>query len=173
MKKPKFFERFFAGKKENQLSATISTSEVPDERLRVFISSAQSNEGGFAWSEVRRRIKDHLKECPYLNPFIIEDDASPMQSEQRYQRQLLNADIVVLLVKGEVRKGTATEYALATKHKKPMLIYFLDDGSVPELSAVELKRNVQTTDYCTYRSMSVSVKSNPVTLIYRRTTMKQ
>lgn len=138
-------------KKETSMSVI---AEVPDECLRVFISSAQSNEGGFAWSEVRRRIKDYLKECPYLNPFIIEDDASPMQSEQRYQRQLLHADIVVLLVKGEVRKGTATEYALATKHKKPMLIYFLDDGSKPELSAVELKRNVQITDYCTYCSMS-------------------
>lgn len=151
MKKPKFLKIFTAHKKEQQSSIPV---EVPDERLRVFISSAQSNEGGFAWSAVRRRIKDYLKECPYLNPFIIEDDASPMQSEQRYQRQLLHADIVVLLVKGEVRKGTATEYALATKHKKPMLIYFLDDGSMPELSAVELKRNVQMTDYCTYRSMS-------------------
>ena len=151
MRTPKFLEIFSAHKKENSLSASM---EVPDERLRVFISSAQSNEGGFAWSAVRRRIKDYLKECPYLNPFIIEDDASPMQSEQRYQRQLLRADIVVLLVKGEVRKGTATEYALATKHRKPLLIYFLDDGSMPELSAVELKKNVQMTDYCTYRSMS-------------------
>lgn len=141
---------FYNPKNETSAAGTV---EVPDERLRVFISSAQSNEGGFAWSVVRRRIKDYLKECPYLNPFIIEDDASPMQSEQRYQRQLLRADIVVLLVKGEVRKGTATEYALATKHKKPLLIYFLDDGSMPELSAVELKKNVQMTDYCTYRSM--------------------
>lgn len=151
MRKPKFQDIFCANKKETSLSTSV---EVPDERLRVFISSAQSNEGGFAWSEVRRRIKDYLKECLYLNPFIIEDEASPMQSEQRYQRQLLRADIVVLLVKGEVRKGTATEYALATKHKKPLLVYFLDDGSMPELSAVELKKNVQMTDYCTYRSMS-------------------
>lgn len=151
MKKPKFLEIFTFNKKEKQESASI---EVPDERLRVFISSAQSNEGGFAWSAVRRRIKDYLKECPYLNPFIIEDDASPMQSEQRYQKQLLRADIVVLLVKGEVRKGTATEYALATKYKKPLLIYFLEDGSMPELSVVELKKNVQMTDYCTYRSMA-------------------
>ena len=150
MRRFKLLDIFTGGKKDNQEKSSV---EVPDERLRVFISSAQSNEGGFAWSEVRRRIKDYLKECPYLNPFIIEDDASPMQSEQRYQRQLLRADIVVLLVKGEVRKGTATEYALATKHKKPMLIYFLDDGTLPELSAVELKRNVQRTDYCTYCSM--------------------
>lgn len=126
--------------------------EIPDERLRIFISSAQSNEGIFAWSEVRRRIKAYLKECPYLSPFIIEDVASPVKSEQLYQLQLLRADLVVLLVKGEVRKGTATEYALATKHKKPMLIYFLDDGSMKELSAVELRKDVQAKDYCTYHS---------------------
>lgn len=126
--------------------------EIPDESLRIFISSAQSNEGIFVWSEVRRRIKDYLKECPYLSPFIIEDVASPVKSEQLYQLQLLRADLVVLLVKGEVRKGTATEYALATKYKKPMLIYFLDDGSMKELSAVELKRDVQAKDYCTYYS---------------------
>lgn len=129
-------------------------NETPNETLRVFISSAQSNEGIFAWSEVRRRVKDYLKECPYLNPFIIEDVASPVKSEQFYQMQLLRADLVVLLVKGEVRKGTATEYALATKNKKPMLIYFLDDGSMKELSAVELKKDVQAKDYCTYHSTS-------------------
>lgn len=128
-------------------------TDIPDERLRVFISSAQSNEGGFAWSEVRRRIKGYLKECPYLNPFIIEDDASPVKSSQRYQRQLMRADMVVLLVKGEVRNGTATEYALAKTNKKPMLIYFLDDGSFQELSAIALKKDVQDNDYCTYCSL--------------------
>ncbi len=35
-----------------------------------------------------------------------------------------SADIVVLLVRGEVRNGTATSATLAIKHKKPMLIYF-------------------------------------------------
>ena len=130
----------------------MAIDEIPDERLRIFISSAQSNEGGFAWSEVRRRIKDYLQECSFLSPFIIEDVASPVKSEQCYQMQLLRADLVVLLVKGEVRKGTATEYALATKHKKPMLIYFLDDGSKKELSAVELRKDVQEKDYCPYHS---------------------
>ncbi len=130
----------------------MPVNEIPDERLRIFISSAQSNEGIFAWSEVRRRIKDYLKECPFFNPFIIEDVASPVKSEQFYQMQLLRADLVVLLVKGEVRKGTATEYALATTHKKPILIYFLDDGSMQELSAVALKKDVQAKDYCTYHS---------------------
>lgn len=73
----------------------MTINEIPDERLRVFISPAQSNEGIFAWSEVRRRIKDYLKEFPYLNPFIIEDVASPVKSEQFYQMQLLRDDLVV------------------------------------------------------------------------------
>lgn len=127
---------------------------IPSERLRVFISSAQSNEGVFAWSEVRHRIKDCLKECIYLNPFIIEDVTSATPSNQFYQRQLLRSDIVVLLVKGEVRKGSATEYALATKNRKPLLVYFLEDGSTPGLSVVELKNRLQASDYCTYRPMN-------------------
>ena len=100
---------------------------IPEERLRVFISSAQSNENGFAWGDVRRRIKECLSVCPYLNPFIIEDNPSTTPSLQFFQSQLRKADLTVLLVKGEVRKGTAVEYAQATKWKKPLLIYFLKD----------------------------------------------
>ena len=128
-------------------------SILPSERLRVFISSAQSAEGLFAWSDVRRKTKDKLKECIYLNPFIIEDVASITPSNQFYQQELLKSDIVVLLVKGEVRKGTATEFALATKHHKPMLVYFLEDGTTKDLSVVELKSDIQSTDCCTYRAM--------------------
>ena len=43
MGKLKFLELFSAHKKENPLSTSV---EVPDERLRVFISSAQSNGNG-------------------------------------------------------------------------------------------------------------------------------
>ena len=53
MRRFKLLDIFTGGKKDNQEKSSV---EVPDERLRVFISSAQSNEGGFAWSEVRRRI---------------------------------------------------------------------------------------------------------------------
>lgn len=57
-----------------------------------------------------------------------------------------------MLVKGEVRKGTAVEYAQATKWKKPLLIYFLKDDQ-PDLDVIKLKRELQTTDYCTYREV--------------------
>ena len=122
---------------------------IPSERVRVFISSAQSNENGFAWSEVRRRIKRYLSECVYLNPFIIEDVASSTSSNQFFQRQVEQADVVVLLVKGEVRKGTATEYALAAKLKKPLLVYFAADDD-PNLDVVLLKRDIEKEDRCTY-----------------------
>ena len=126
---------------------------LPSERLRVFISSAQSNEGGFAWSEVRRRIKDYLGQCIYLNPFIIEDIASSTPSTQLFQRQVERADVIVLLVKGEVRKGTATEYALASKLKKPLFVYFLEVDN-PSLDVTKLKKDIQTNDRCTYHPVS-------------------
>ena len=125
---------------------------IPEERLRIFISSAQNNENGFAWTDTRKRIKEYLKECPYLNPFIIEDAASSLPSIQLFQRQVEKADVVVLLVKGEVRQGTAMEYALATRCKKPLLVYFLED-EMPSLSVVQLKNDLQASDYCTYYPM--------------------
>ena len=132
---------------------SIIDKYLPSERLRVFISSAQSNEGGFAWSEVRRRIKDYLSQCVYLNPFIIEDIASSTPSTQLFQRQVERADVIVLLVKGEVRKGTATEYALASKLKKPLFVYFLEVDN-PSLDVTKLKKDIQSNDRCTYHPVS-------------------
>ncbi len=122
---------------------------IPSERLRVFISSAQSNENGFAWSAVRRRIKDCLSQCKYLNPFIIEDVASSVPSLQFFQRQVEHTDVFVILVKGDVRDGTATEYALATKLKKPLFVYFLEEER-PNLNVTRLKLDLQSKDRCTY-----------------------
>ena len=68
MRKPVFLEMFFPNKKETYLTTSM---EVPDEHLRVFISSAQSNENGFAWSSVRRKIKDYLG-------YTVKGDAAKM-----------------------------------------------------------------------------------------------
>ena len=126
---------------------------LPSERIRVFISSAQNNENGFAWSEVRRRIKDALNICPYFNPFIIEDEASATPSNQFFLRQVERTDVIVLLVKGEVRTGTAMEYALATRLQKPLFVYFIDDDD-PDLDVLKLKKDIQKVDRCTYRRVS-------------------
>lgn len=124
----------------------------PANRLNVFISSAQRDENGFKWGEVRRQVKAHLEECPYIIPFIIDVVASEISSTQLFQYEVLKADIVVMLIKGEVRPGTSTEFATATKNKKPLLVYFLKDDN-PSLEVDQLKKAVQVADYCTYRDL--------------------
>lgn len=124
----------------------------PATRLNVFISSAQRDENGFNWGEIRRQVKDYLEKCPYVVPFIIDAVASEISSTQLFQYEVLKADIVVMLIKGEVRPGTSTEFATATKHKKPLLVYFLKDKS-PSLGVIQLRKAVQAVDYCTYRDM--------------------
>lgn len=129
------------------------SSNIPSERVRVFISSAQSDEGEFHWSEVRQRIKDTLAKCIYLNPFIIEDNSSTSPSLQFFQRQVERADVIVFLVKGEVRSGTSAEYAHAVKLKKQFLVYFLKHDN-PDLSVTKLKKDLQDYDRCTYRDIT-------------------
>lgn len=124
----------------------------PATRLNVFISSAQRDENGFKWGEVRQQVKDHLEECPYIIPFVIDEVASEIPSTQLFQYEVLKADIVVMLIKGEVRPGTSTEFATATKNKKPLLVYFLKDDH-PSLEVAQLRRAVQAADYCTYRNI--------------------
>ena len=124
----------------------------PATRLNVFISSAQRDENGFQWGEIRRKVKEQLEECPYIVPFIIDVVASEISSTQLFQYEVLRADIVVMLIKGEVRPGTSTEFATATKSKKPLLVYFLKDDN-PSLGVTQLRKAVQAVDYCTYRDM--------------------
>ena len=122
------------------------------ERLKVFISSAQAEENGFAWSDVRRRIKDRLSQCACLNPYIIEDDASHIPSTQLYQMEVARSDIYILLLKGEVRQGTLNEYSLAKKYKKPMLVYFLQEEKTGQ-DVQEIRNDIINRDLCTFHSV--------------------
>ena len=123
------------------------------EKLKIFISSAQNIENGLSWHEIRLRIKEHLKKEKILDPFIMEDVCSTIPSAQLYQVQVLNSDIVVLLVKGDVREGTRTEFALCAKHKIPLLVYFISDPS-PSSNVEKIKETIQEDDLCTYNSVS-------------------
>ena len=123
------------------------------ERLRVFISSAQAEENGFAWGETRRRIKKRLLQCACLNPFILEDEASFIPSTQFYEMMVARSDLYVLLVKGVVRPGTSNEYALAVKLHKPMLVYFLHEDK-PGQSVQDLRSDIISNDRCTFHPVS-------------------
>lgn len=125
----------------------------PANRLNVFVSSAQRDEDGFKWGEIRRQVKEHIEECPYLIPFIIDDVAAEMPSTQLFQYKVQKADVVVMLIKGEVRPGTSIEFTVTVKQKKPLLVYFLKSEN-HSLEVDKLKKAVQETDYCTYRDMN-------------------
>ncbi len=121
----------------------------PQNTLRVFISSAQREEKGFDWAKTRRKIKDKLGECPYISPFIIEDDTCEIPSSQLFTYQVTRSDLIVMLFKGELRPGTATEFSICKKYKKPVLIYFFKDDN-PSLDITKIRREIEKYDICTY-----------------------
>lgn len=121
-------------------------------KLKVFISSAQRNENGFLWLDTRKRIKECLKQVDILNPFIIEDIGSTLPSNQVYQCEVEDSDLVVLLVKEEVRPGTITEFELCKNKNIPLLAYFLKN--LPDDSeAARLQREIIAGDLCTFHNV--------------------
>lgn len=125
---------------------------IPSKRLGVFISSAQREENGFQWIDIRRKLKEELEKCPYVVPFLIDEKGSELRSTQFFQYEVQQADVIVMMIKGEVRPGTQIEFITATKHKKPLLIYFLKDDS-PSLGVAQLRNSIKNGDYCTYRDL--------------------
>ena len=125
---------------------------IPKTILRVFISSAQRDEGTFNWEGARRKIADKLRKCPFLIPFVMEESGSELSPVQRFLFRVEQSDIVILLVKADVREGTALEVATAMKKKKPILVFFLEDDN-PSYSVGELKRTLQTNRYCSYHKI--------------------
>ena len=125
----------------------------PRDQLKIFVSSAQRNEGDLEWEKVRERVVKNLRECPFLNPFIIEDSGSELPSTQKYLFEVEQSDLVVLLVKGIIREGTAREISSAMTRKKPMLVYFLEDEN-PSYTVEKLKQNLRENDYCTYKKIN-------------------
>ena len=124
-------------------------NNLPQKRLEVFISSAQKPEKDFDWEKLRRRIKNKLATCKYINPFIIENAPSEIPSMDFFSYQVQKSDLIVLILKGELRRGTAAEFAVAKKFKKPFLIYFIKDNE-PTIDIIRLQREIAENDYCTY-----------------------
>ena len=122
---------------------------IPQNRIKVFISSAQNSEKDLNWEKVRRKIQKKLQSCIYINPFIIEDTTSELPSNQLFTYNVQNSDIIIFLIKSELRKGTATEFAVAKKFKKPFLVYFIKEGD-PDIDVIKIKKEIEQNDYCTY-----------------------
>lgn len=98
-------------------------------RLKVFISSAMGQEDETIWMSIRKSVKNKLIQCKYLEPFTIEEYATEIPSTQFFVWQVTQADVVVILVKDDIRPGTNQEIEKALEKDKPILVYFYNTVS--------------------------------------------
>lgn len=98
-------------------------------RLKVFISSAMGEEDETIWMSIREAVKNKLTQCKYLEPFTIEEYATEIPSTQFFIWQVTQADVVVILVKDDIRPGTNQEIEKALEKGKPILVYFYNTVS--------------------------------------------
>lgn len=128
-------------------------SNIPNQRLNVFISSAMREESGTNWLKIRKKVKDKLSTCEYINPFIIEEHASEMKSVDYFKFMVRQSDIVVLLIKEELRSGVQAEISVIYEEKKPCLIYFYN-GQECDLLTSAFKENLINIDFATFKEIS-------------------
>lgn len=125
---------------------------VPEERLKVFISSAQNTEDDLNWLNFRKKVREKIATCPYLSPFTIETRVSELPSVQYMLRNVDKSDIIILLIKNDFRTGTAQEYKEAIKMNKPLMVYFCSNEKATD-DVKKLKRELQDNDRCTYKKL--------------------
>ena len=117
-------------------------------KSKIFISSAQQNEGDICWAEVRRQIKCFLEEKGPFSVFIIEDSAAGTPSEEFMLRQVRISDIIIFLVGNELRPGTKKEYQEAIRTQKKVFVYFLNIKDKQQSNeVVEMKNEMHQKDY--------------------------
>lgn len=130
----------------------MAKKRKPYEQLKVFISSAMAPEKGVQWLDIRSKISCKLDSSVYICPFTIEDYANEAPSTQVFQFQVKNADIVVLLVNGELRKGVQQEYSVIKKENKSVLVYSLENDN-PDIEVVRFLAELRNNDFCTYKTI--------------------
>lgn len=124
----------------------------PRTRLQVFISSAMAEECGTPWLKIRKSIKNKLIKCDYLSPFTIEENVVELSSIDYFLFNIKRSDIIVILVKDEIRFGTKQEIIQATELNKPMLVYFCKPD-VPSISIEEFKEELIKKDTLTFKEI--------------------
>lgn len=140
---------------------------IIEERLKVFVSSAMGaekntdSEDGFRWLDFRKKVKDTLNQCSYIQAFTIEDRTSTMKSNDFMVANVDSSDIVVLLIKNEFRKGTEIEYTSCRETNKPMLVFFFGDDTAKE-EVTSLRKELEKSDYCTYRKMDDFINAEKI-----------
>lgn len=107
-------------------------------------------ENGTKWLTVRSSIKRNLLKYDFIEPFTIEDYATEIPSTQFFSWQVSQTDVIVILIKGEIRLGTKQEIEIALKEGKPLLVYF-ESLSSPNEAVKEFEDNLISQDRTTFK----------------------
>lgn len=118
----------------------------PD-KISVFISSSMRDEGDFSWSDFRKEISDLLWYSDLFHPFAIEEHVSPLPSEQFYLAKVQQCDVLVTLIREELRVGTESEIRFAIEQEKPLVLITIGDNQDKATEA--LVHYIHSIDYAT------------------------
>lgn len=118
-------------------------------KLEIFISSAMGDEEDTIWSEIRKDIRAHIDKIPFLMAYTIDEHATELSSTQEFLYHIESADVIVIIIKNTVRKGTKQEIDKAIEMKKPILLFFYNEGS-PDSTVENLKKTFIEKDSVTF-----------------------
>ena len=131
------------------MDANEMDAEVIDrDRIEVFVSSSMSDEGDFSWQQLRDELNRALLKSDIFKPFAIESHASIEPSSSYYLNRLVQSDIVIGIIRSELRPGTSKELYRAIQLRKPLILVKLEGETSSDIES--LFRYVREIDACTY-----------------------
>lgn len=128
----------------NEMDAEV----IDRDRIEVFVSSSMRDEGDFNWQQLRDELNRALLKSDIFKPFAIESHASIEPSSSYYLNRLVQSDIVIGIIRSELRPGTSKELYRAIQLRKPLILVKLEGETSSDIES--LFRYVREMDACTY-----------------------
>lgn len=121
---------------------------IDRDRIEVFVSSSMSDEGDFSWRQLRDELNRALLKSDIFKPFAIESHASIEPPSSYYLNRLVQSDIVIGIIRSELRPGTSKELYRPIQLRKPLILVKLEGETSSDIES--LFRYVREMDACTY-----------------------
>lgn len=128
----------------NEMGAEV----IDRDCIEVFVSSSMRDEDTFCWRQLRDELNNALLKSDIFKPFAIEFHASTEPSSSYYLNRLAQSDIVIGIIRSELRPGTSKELHRAILLRKPLILVKLKSDTSPDIES--LFRYAREMDACTY-----------------------
>ena len=126
----------------------VDVEVIDRDRIEVFVSSSMRDEDTFCWRKLRDELNNALLKSDIFKPFAIEFHASTEPSSSYYLNRLAQSDIVIGIIRSELRPGTSRELYRAIKLRKPLILVKIEAETSPDIES--LFRYARKMDACTY-----------------------